>query len=346
MLISIFCFISVNQVQILSPEIQSLPSIIQCSVVYKRLRMFYSNLMISEKLVHSMVVAFDGESKCGKTTFTEMVAEEARFQARFYRGDELGDDWDPGVRQSIKDGVADWANAINFNNVDTISAGNAFRAAAYYALRQEANGQVVTSFAERDIDSIREILDEDGIIDVLQNDSEIGRRVSSTAKLMGAQALCGAIFCDFISEAYHRDGGSNLVVIDARDPIGHMRRNDMLGTGAGQILPASVLPIYIDTPAEVAASRMAGEMHENVRLIEGRRLDDATRSELPVRRPDDLSEDFSGWFGWHLRQTTTTEVSPHFLATNNEVITLENVQGLASHVAALAHTVGAQLASK
>jgi hypothetical protein len=299
--------------------------------------------MTPEKLVHSMVVAFDGESKCGKTTFTEMVAKEARFQARFLRGDELGEDWDAGSRQTIKEGIADWANSVNFRHISTISAGNAFRAAAYHVIRQEEKGKTVTSFTERDADTIREVLAEDGVIDILQNDPEIGKRVSSTAKLIGAQALCGTIFCDFVRDAYTSDGGSNLVIVDARDPIGHMLRNDMLGYESDQIRPASVLPIYIDTPTEIAASRMSGDITDNIRLVQDRRHADATRSELPVIRPGDVTEDLGAWLLTHLRQTSSTEVSPHFLARNNETITLDNVQRLASYVALAAHETGIQL---
>lgn len=34
------------------------------------------------KSVNSMVVAIDGESKCGKTTIINGIAEEASYQAR------------------------------------------------------------------------------------------------------------------------------------------------------------------------------------------------------------------------------------------------------------------------
>ena len=40
----------------------------------------------------SIVVAFDGESKCGKTTFAEEVAQGAQYQKDFYSGESLPED--------------------------------------------------------------------------------------------------------------------------------------------------------------------------------------------------------------------------------------------------------------
>jgi hypothetical protein len=293
--------------------------------------------MSVEKQVSSMVVAFDGPSKCGKTTFAEMVAEEARFQKSFLEGRELDDEWINA--EQIRASVADWAESVNFRHISTISAGNVFRAAAYYAITEAEKGNTITSFVESDVDRLRELLAQDGIIDTLQNDPEIGKRVSPIAKFSGAQALCGTIFCDSIVEAYERDGGSNLVIVDARDPLGHLERNKILGKGIRRIPPDTVIPLYIDTPIQVAASRMSGELQDNIALIEARRRDDETRAELPVMPPEVLTEDTSGWL-LDLLRNTDTYIPTHLLARNTEEVTLENVQFLASIVASAAHERG------
>lgn len=290
--------------------------------------------MSVEKLVSSMVVAFDGPSKCGKTTYAEAVAEEARFQKRFYEGREIDDDW-PYAEQ-LRAKVADWAESITFNHISTISAGNIYRAAALYVITQEEFGNEITSFSETDVDRLRELLAEDDVIDVLQNDPEVGRRVSPTAKFAGAQALCGTLFCDYLLDAYERDGGSNLVVVDARDPLGHMRRNNLLGEGTHQIAPTSVIPLYIDTPIQVAASRMKGSLEDNVEIVRSRRHDDANRAELPVSPPEILVENFRDWVT-DVSRNSDGYIPTHYLAKNGENITLDNIQYLASLVSLAAH---------
>lgn len=291
--------------------------------------------MSAESQVHSMLIAIDGESKCGKTTFAEMIAQEAEYQAGVYRGEEHAHMFsDARVYDDFKAGIADWASSINFKQITTLSAGNVFRAAAYYVMEKERAGKTVTSFAPSDTDELRRLLAGDGIIDFLQSDAEVGKRVSPTAKFAGAQALCGAIFCDDILKTYEFEGGSNLVIADARDPIGHLRRNNLLGDGQGMILPASIVPLYIDTPVEAAALpvRMKGNYEDNLALVRSRRHDDATRKELPVARPKVLNDDISDWLR-HLPHTAEGYIPTHFLAENNENITLSNIQYIGGVVA-------------
>ncbi len=291
-------------------------------------------------MVSSMVVAFDGPSKCGKTLFTEMVAEEARFQQRFYAGYELSDDF-PRV-EILRETLADWAASVSFQNISTISAGNVFRAAAYYVMEAEKAGRTVDSFAHADVRKLRNLLATDGVVDFLQEDEQVGRRVSSIAQFTGTQLLCGTIFCDFVVEAYERDGGSNLAIVDARDPIGHFKRNDILGDGPGKILPASVMPLYIDTPVETAASRMKGNLHDNIAIVQARRHADTTRPELPVRPPATLSDDLSSWLR-ALPRTREGYIPTHFLAKNDADVAIDNIQYLASVVAACSNHIGLAL---
>ncbi len=230
----------------------------------------------------SMIVAFDGESKCGKTTFADEVAQGAQWQKDLYNGVGLSDEL---LAEMDKNPAMASLKSTGFQNITTISAGNVFRAAALYTIIEEERGNNIESFAPSDDSKLRSMLREEGMIDILQNDPSIGARVSHVAKFAGVQALCGSLFCDTIEQAYFADGGHNLVVVDARDPVGHMKRNNLLGTEAGKIVPLSVLSVYIDTPTEVAASRMKGSLEDNVRLVAERRYADANREELPVLPP-------------------------------------------------------------
>ena len=295
--------------------------------------------------VDSAVAAFDGESKCGKTTIITSVATEAAYQSRVIPDiledtDGLGQYLDGERRQAL----LRLQDRFAFNNVTTISAGNSFRAATYYAMIRGKAGQEVSRFTEDDVDRLRELMAKDGIYETLQNDQEIGSRVSSVAKLAGVQALCSTIFCDSIVEAYHADGGANLVIVDARDPVGHMRRNGILGVESGQIRPASILPVYIETPTEVAAMRMGGDLQEKIAEVSNRRSLDANRTEYPVVKPDKLITSYSDWQRQFTPPRDETEVVLPYRLYNGEGISLDSIQNFAGHIATMAQDVAATLA--
>jgi hypothetical protein len=292
------------------------------------------------KSVGSVVVAFDGESKCGKTTIINSVAAEARYQAGIIpaildNSQEVGRYLD----EEQKKGLARLQQRLAFNNISTISAGNMFRAAAFYAITQEQRGQTVSGFNEHDVANLRELLTTDGIYDVLQNDPTVGKRVSPVAKMAGAQALCGAIFCDSVVEAYHADGGANLVIIDARDPVGTLRRNNAIGNQDRQIDPASILPIYIETPLEIAAQRMGGNLEDKITEVSSRRLVDATRDELPVVKPNNLVHSLDEWLDQFGEPIPGSAVAAPYCLNNGEGVGLENIQYFAGYIATTAQDV-------
>lgn len=283
----------------------------------------------------SVVVALDGESKCGKTTIASSIATEAIYQAHAYDGVIAGEDgWDLTLDQ--RQSIQEFLDSVAFNRVSTISAGNSFRAATLYVALLELQGQRLTQFTERDVDGIREVLAVEGVEEALQNDQNIANGVADVAKLGGAQAVCSSIFCDFIKADYSRGGGGNLVIIDARDPVSIMYRNKLIGFDNDQVSPACILPVYIDTTPETAARRMSGDYQQRLIEVRARRHADATRPELPVVRPADLIEDYNVWIT-QFASLPAEVVSP--LRLDNNAMDLDNVQYLAGQVAMLAHDV-------
>jgi len=216
-------------------------------------------------LAQSVMIALDGESKCGKTTIIDYIADGAQTA-------------EPG-----------------FNRIIKISAGNIYRAAAMYKMGLESAGIAKDHFEPDDAEPLRAILERPGIYDILQHDKPIGRRVSTVAKMAGIQALCETLFVSTVVSAYHTNGGGNLVVVDGRNPVECLDRHLVIGQEDGQIRRNSIMPVYIDTPADVAAARMEGDFDENVAIIIRRRTDDATRPELPAIRPAVMLDDFDAW---------------------------------------------------
>lgn len=299
--------------------------------------------------LHSVVVAIDGEAECGKTTTIKGVETEAAFQRSIIPGLLTGDptisNFDPSqfsdetVRQ-----FDELQSHMAFSSITKISAGNMFRAVALYKALLELNDQPKSQFEASDTQEVRDLLALPGIKDTLQSDPNIKNQVSHVAKMLGVQALCGTLFCDAITEAYFANGGGNLVIVDARDPIGHMRRNGILGRATGQIDPVSVLPIYIDTPAEVAAQRGKGEYKANLARIEMRRKLDRERDELPVVPPTELVAGYSKWLKLIFANISTgeTPISPLRL-DNGARTSLGNIQNLSGRLALAAQELGHNL---
>ena len=293
------------------------------------------------KNISSVFVAVDGEAKCGKTTVIEDIAAEAGYQELTFRkySDPAGfKEWNfsEALASNVASGIAQLVESHAFENIITISAGNAFRAAALYQALLELNGDSKSEFQPIDTHELRNLLALDGIVDVLQNDSNIGRRVSTVARFTGVQALCGSLFADFALEAYQKDGGGNLVIADARDPIGHLMRNDRIGFGDNQIDPTTILPIYIDTPPDVAAERMNGDFKDNFATVVERRRLDATRDELPVVRPDGLIDNYDTWIKLLADAWSAEELAPVYRLENDRNVNLANIQYFSGNIAVLA----------
>jgi len=233
--------------------------------------------MITEKTpsLTSVVVALDGEAKCGKTTVAD------------------------GMREVLSDGnglhPSIWRPDLEFSQVASVSAGSMFRTVALYKALVEVGGGSVEEFTSSDSDAIEALLEEPGIHDVLQRDPNVESQVSIVAQMAGVQALCGTLFANSVLEAFNHQGGGNLVIVDARDPVERMISNGIVGNEAGLIPPGSIVPVYIDTPVEVAAQRLPGGLESNIFKLRNRRNADATRAELPVKRPDLLIDDYDEW---------------------------------------------------
>lgn len=291
--------------------------------------------------INSVLVAMDGESKCGKTTFANYIAEEATYQGLFVKnaGDPnhlIANGFSPAISMAAAPHIATIHESFGFNDIETSSAGNAFRAAAFYHAMAELSGITLQKFVPEDTGKLIGLLATEGIVDILQNDDNIAQRVSEVAQLPGAQAVCGSIFARSVLEAYQKDGGGNLVIADARDPIGHLARNNMIGTGEGQIHPSTIIPIYIDTPADVAASRLSGDYATNLAHILERRLLDATRSELPVVRPARVTDDYDFWTRSINDSLTSGQIPETYRLDNHHEIDLEHIQFLGGLIASLA----------
>ena len=294
------------------------------------------------KHIDSVVVSFDGESKCGKTTLINNVANEAIFQAGIIP--RVVNQLDRGqVPESTRESLLKMHELYYFDNIVKISAGNVFRAAALHVALLELGGHKKNSFNIEDSDDIRELLAVGGIEDILQDDPNIGRQVSIVGKMAGVQALCATIFCDEVVEAYHRDNRANLVLADARDPIGHLERNGRIGNNEGQVVPASILPFYIETSPEAAASRMKGDYNTNLALVIARRESDANRTDLPVLRPAVLLEDFDEWYSQFMNPDSPLAIAEPYLFHNGEKRQLDNVQNETCIFAAAAQNQGVNL---
>lgn len=288
------------------------------------------------KLAHSVVVAKDGESKCGKTTLIKAVAEQAHRQAEAvpsFVARQLGERAILNTTDCAK--LLAWHSAVVFRQIIELSAGNYFRAASLL----EISGPSRERFDASDIPKLRKLMATDGVTEILQNDERVARHVSVVAKIPGVQTLCGAMFSGAIQEAYDAEGGSNLVIVDARDPVGILQRAGRIGGEYGQIEPATILPVYIDTPPETAARRLQGEYTENLAIVAGRRHTDATRAELPVRRPAQLIDSYDIWSSQFDPPHIGGPVAIPYRYDNGETCRLDDIPVFAANVATLAQGV-------
>jgi len=297
------------------------------------------------KQIESVVVAFDGESKCGKTTIIKAVAERAGVQATII----------PAIQTHAQQGLYDLGSftegtveklgflqeAYGFTHIQTISCGNAFRAATLYKAIREMKGERVEGFTQQDIDPVRALLKSEGIIDILQEDPNIAEQVSVVGNMPGAQNLGGTLFCDSVRRAYFKDGGANLVVVDARDPIGHMWRNQLAGQRSDQIHPSAILPVYIDTSAEASARRIEGDYEVNYRKVLERRSEDRNHHENPVVRPTEFEKTLNGWAHQALLASSTSgeTVKPYLFDNNIDDPDSLRIKGFANEIAVVAQDV-------
>jgi hypothetical protein len=278
--------------------------------------------------VHSVAAAFDGPTKCGKTSVIRAVDSKAEQQRNAIRSAAAGP-----LRESGRGG-AQLLRSRTFNSIIRISAGNRFRAAALLEITAAESGRPLEQFEPQHADEVRALLETEAMIDRLQNDPGIADNVARVAQMAGVQALCGELFSDDVVSAYLSGGGGNLVVVDARDPVGVLVRNGRLGTGSGQVLPASILPIYLDAPAHIAAG-WSGDYETELARIEKRRHDDATRTEFPVVKPPQLIDDLGVW-SQQFNTLSPDEVAVPYEFRNDEHMTLDGIQNFAGQVAALA----------
>lgn len=293
----------------------------------------------------SVLVSLDGPSKCGKTTIANEITQGAQLIGEVIDG-VCADDFigkmnlsdEPKERHPRN--MQDLRRDNCFTSALAISAGNAFRAAALYRLRLRNQGTEKDQFVPEDAYEIRRLLSDEETVHLLQNDPEIGRSVSEVARLAGIQAVCGTLFAETVRDAYMLDGGGNIVVADARDPIGHLLRNDMIGGDSYQIHPETVISLYIDTPPDVAAERMSGDYNENLNIVQLRRHLDETRDELPAIRPDDLFCDYDEW----VRSLNTPWVldrrPPTLCLDNGRSMALSSTVHLGDRLGHLANDIG------
>jgi hypothetical protein len=294
------------------------------------------------KIIESVVVTIDGESKSGKTTWMDNIAEEARFQEASYAHAASANS---GYIQNEvnRTEFQSWLETVTFNGIHQVTAGNAFRAAAHYVIEKEKAGDIKDGFDEYDTDALRDLLSQDGVKQVLQTDKTIEKRVSSVAQMPGVRALCETIFCDELTDAYHRNGGSNLVIVDARNPVDILYRNMIVGNGTDQVRPDGILPIFIDTPVEVAAKRMPGEYESNVASISARRLLDNMRPEYPFQKPERTTSNFRAWQRQFSLFKPDTGIAVPLLHINDESLPLESIQYHAGKIASAAHDAASDL---
>ena len=286
--------------------------------------------------LNSVVVTLDGEAKCGKTAlanriFTETTGLDSADQTvipEFNAADTASDHQ---------------TEPQPFNSTSIISAGSMFRAATLYKALLGVGGIEKTEFSEDDTEPLRGLLTLPGIRDVLETDPNIKGQVHHVSKLKGAQSLAQAIFADEVRNSYFYGGGGNLVIIDARDPVGTLFTQQAIGSEADQIDPASIIPIYIDTPTEVAAARLSGDFDDNLAEISSRRYVDATRPELPVTKPSVLEESFPIWLQRVLDLSGSEAPVPALLFDNGELVDMKSVYHFCGQIAAVSQLLGRAL---
>jgi hypothetical protein len=285
--------------------------------------------MNSVDALNSIAITLDGPSKTGKTYLTNHIAIHALSQ--------------DGVLTDLSHEFNDGSDEA-FRGVFTVSAGNIFRAAAALLVWDKKRNETKTEFNDDDVGRIREFLGNEATRQALQNDPNIEGQVSTVAQMKGVHALCGRLFCDDIAEKYNANGGGNLVIVDARGPVDHMRRNGILGNGEGQIVPASIMPIYIHTPVKIAAKREEeGSYHENLSRIKARRKLDSSRREFPVKRPDNLIDDYGAWLHQFVHPELNGDVAAPFLIKNDSGVDLGTLDVITSVLAAKAREIGRSL---
>lgn len=284
----------------------------------------------------SIIPAFDGPAKCGKTTIIGQVAKRAYLHdsviaAAPHEDESLGD----------TNGAYVPPSSVSFGDIYTVSAGDMFRAATLYVIAERGRRDI-SRFGHDEATGIRELLAKHGMHEALQKDPEVESMVSTVAQMEGAHKVCSALFCDQIVEAYYADGGGNLVIVDARNPVEHMQHNGILGNAEGRIRPTSILPIYIDTPVDVAARRMGGDFTAQKAKIAKRRSDDSERREFPVRPPETLMHHFGEWMEQFDDPLSGDQVAVPFRLDNGRNTTLEHIGDIADVVSAVARRVAAR----
>jgi hypothetical protein len=305
--------------------------------------------------LQSTVIALNGPAKCGKTTYEEFLLEAAQAQDGAIP-DMLAveNEWSERVRATpeLQTSLEAVNGAWGFNAIESYSNGNVFRAAAHLLIEEESLGGSRKAFDERDAEAIARIFVDPSLRERLQTHPDVANRVSTMATTMvGVQAVCNAIFCDAVQRAYNYEGGGNLVIIDARDPVGILGRHGLLGYGPGQIIPASILPAHIDNSPEVAGKRMKSDMSEQDRIeyVSRRREQDMENPELKYRPPleADCDSDLETWMEQFNRLVKDPdgngEVARHLWIDNGEGMTLANARSICGAIAIFAQNVAIAL---
>ncbi len=149
-----------------------------------------------------------------------------------------------------------------------------------------------------------------------------------------------------MTSAYHANGGSNLVIVDGRNPVDIFLRNDIVGSDTTRVRADSILSIYLDDSVEMAASWAQDNYEDSLANVCSRRMADATRSEYPMTRPNNCITDFSAWLSQFPHVDTETGLAQPLRIDNNR-LSLEAVHGFAGYIAAAAHdTAGYLYASR
>ena len=256
------------------------------------------------KTAESVLVGFDGPSKCGTTTFANAVVDQAQ---------TLG---------------------LIFDSVATYSAGNAYRAATRHVIDEEARGRKFSGLTDDDEIAVGRILMTHGIHTELQTDPVIAERVNRVAQMPNAQRICSGLFSELVARTYWGDGTrANLVVVDARDPYGVLTRNDRIGERPGQIRLASFMPVFIDTPPDLAARRMGGDYNTKLTQVLRRRREDAERPEFPVTEPEETLSDFGQWEQQFRGIKHRSELAIPLRFDNGEYTDLQDVSRFAGELA-------------
>ena len=298
--------------------------------------------MTSVESSGSVLAAVNSESKVGGTSLAHMIAAGAI---------RLGLVEDPtlnGCELPVDNGLR-LEGAPCFSAVETVSAGDVFRAVALRYAELEDSGIQQDKFTDGDVPHIREILARNDIQAVLQTHPRIEDSVSTVAQTPGVIDLCHGVYTSMTLGALQpADGSNRFVVLDARNPVEVMQAEGKIGRGLHQVAAEAIVAIHATAPVDVAAKRSLWRnpelrglevtdpeewsrlLAQETARIQDRRTKDRGRDYFPYVEPSAMSN----FTDWEVKLLSANGGMPNYLHFDNgERTTLSGMDAFGRRIA-------------